>query len=71
MHEMAKTPMHRMTPQVHAALGWDWGAYCDGACYSLTVETDVRSMAEFMEQARMDGATVVNLRAIRENKEKA
>jgi hypothetical protein len=65
---MGKTPIHKMTPEQHADLGWDFGAYRDGSCLSLTCTKDARDLMDFIKQARNDGASVVDLREIRLNK---
>jgi hypothetical protein len=55
-----QVPMHRMTPQQHADLGWSWGAYKDGACLSLCAN-DPDMLSDFYADAFRAGAEVINL----------
>jgi hypothetical protein len=55
-----------MTPEEHAKMGWDWGAYYGKTCLALTMDVHGgKELIEFMMTAQADGATVINLRAMR------
>lgn len=63
-----KKPMHKMTPDEHAALGWDLGSYRNGVCLALTSARNAKQVAEFIREAMDDGAEIINLKRIRESK---
>ncbi|AXQ93174.1 hypothetical protein LV780_04715 [Cereibacter azotoformans] len=59
--------MHQMSPEEHAALGWAWGAYKDGSCFSLLAgSASAESRREFFAQAADDGCEVRDLSKLRE-----
>jgi hypothetical protein len=56
-----RLPMHRLTSQEHAAMGWSHGQYKDGYCLALMSGDDPDDVAEFMREAEDRGAQYVAL----------
>ena len=56
-----RLPMHRLTRQEHAAMGWAHGQYKDGFCLALMSGDDPEEVAEFRRQADERGAQYVAL----------
>lgn len=65
---MIRAPMHKLTPQEHADMGWTWGAYRDGSCLCLMGIDDDEEVSKFKMQAMMDGADVIYLPPLRSAK---
>jgi hypothetical protein len=54
-------PMHKLTPQEHAAMGWSHGQYKDGNCLALLSQDDPSAVAEFQKEAADRGAKYIAL----------
>lgn len=54
-------PMHRMSPEEHAAMGWSHGQYKDGYCYALMSHDGPDEVAAFKMEAAERGAKYVAL----------
>jgi hypothetical protein len=54
-------PMHLLTPQEHAAMGWSHGQYKDGYCLALMSEDNPEAVAKFQNEAADRGAKYIAL----------
>ena len=56
-----RMPMHRLTRQEHAAMGWSHGQYKDGYCLALLSHDGPEEVAAFMREANEREAEYVAL----------